>query len=69
MESVLDDNYIPVEIDLLRINVALMKIATEFSILKTFDFMLESYGKTEKDFLGTSKLKELSYEPKGIDEV
>ncbi len=40
MKAILDDNYIPLEIDLLKIDVFPMKIATEYSMLKVFDFIL-----------------------------
>jgi hypothetical protein len=40
MKGFLDENYIPLEIDYLKVELFPMKIATEFSLLKVFDYLL-----------------------------
>jgi hypothetical protein len=40
MRGILDENYLPIEIDWFKVNLLPMKIATEFSMLKVFDFIL-----------------------------
>ncbi len=54
MNCIIDENYMPLEIDLLKIDVLVVKIATEFSMLKVFDYILKSYNKKESDFFEIS---------------
>jgi hypothetical protein len=59
MKCDLDENYFPLEIDYFKIDILPIKIATEFSMLKVFDFILTSYNKNENDFFQISQIESL----------
>ena len=59
MRSLLNDSYTPIEIDYFKVNLLPMKIAIEFSMFKLFDYILQSYNKSESEFFSLSEIKTL----------